>query len=274
MSGDVLERKLEHLRAEFADAGMQDVPKHVRLRNAVLSAIRKGHFRPGDQLPPEQELSRAVGLSLGTVQRALTRLAADRALTREHGRGTFIARSELPAEGLWQFRFVRKMGEAPLPVSVQFIDRRLVRGPGPWADALGPDEKGYCELTRAITVNTDYRCLSRLYARTSRFPKIMKLPQRKMLGNLKKVLADEFDAPTLSLDQFVLPCAFDNEVCASLQIDRGSAGMVVNAIGRSVGAETITFQALYVPAGGYLLEMSPSDGRLQGGRIEKRYGGG
>ena len=270
MSGDVLERNLEHLRAEFADAGMPDVPKHVRLRNAVLSAIRKGHFRPGDQLPPEQELSRAVGLSLGTVQRALTRLAADRALTREHGRGTFIARSELPVEGLWQFRFVEKMGAAPLPVNVEFLDRRLVRGPGPWADALGPDEKGYCELTRAITVNTNYRCLGRLYARISRFPKIMKLPQRKMLGNLKKVLADEFDAPTLSLDQFVLPCVFDDDVCASLEIDRGSAGMVVNAIGRSVGREIITFQALSVPAGGYFLEIPQSDSRAQAARLERR----
>jgi GntR family transcriptional regulator len=269
MADEVLERNLEHLRAEFAHAEMPDVPKHVRLRNAVLSAIRKGHFRPGDQLPPEQELSRAVGLSLGTVQRALTRLAADHALTREHGRGTFIARSELPAEDLWQFRFVRQIGEAPLPVSVDFVDRRLVRGPGPWADALGHDEKGYCELTRNVTVNTDYRCLSRFYARVSRFPKIMKLPQSKMLGNLKRVLAEEFDAPTLSLDQFILPCVFDDAACSQLQIDGGSAGMVVNTVGRSVGREIITFQVLCVPAGGYFLEMPQSDNRPKG-RIDGR----
>jgi len=264
MSDEVLERNLEHLRTEFAQAGMEDVPKHVRMRNAVLSAIRKGHFRPGDQLPPEQELSRAVGISLGTVQRALTRLAADRALTREHGRGTFIARSELPAEELWQFRFVRQIGEAPLPVSVEFVDRRLVRESGPWTQALGDDEKGYFELTRKLTVNGDYRCLSRLYARVGRFPKIMKLSQGKMLGNLKKVLADEFDAPTLSLDQFILPCVFDDEVCSQLAIDRGSDGVVVNAVGRSIGQEVITFQSLWVPVGGYFLEISPSHHRSQG----------
>jgi GntR family transcriptional regulator len=270
MSAEVLERNLEHLRVEFAHAETPDLPKHVRLRNAVLSAIRKGHFRPGDQLPPEQELSRAVGVSLGTVQRALTRLAADRALTREHGRGTFIARSELPVEELWQFRFVERLGEAPLPVSVEFVDRRLLRGPGPWADALGLDEKGYFELTRKLTVNGDFRCLSRLYARLGRFPKIMKLPQSKMTGNLKRVLADEFDVPTLSLDQFILPCTLDDEVCASLQIDRGSSGMAVNAIGRSIGQEIITFQSMFVPAGGYFLEISPSGNRAPGGPSERR----
>jgi GntR family transcriptional regulator len=256
MSDEVVERNLEHLRVEFAHAEMPDVPKHVRLRNAVLSAIRKGHFRPGDQLPPEHELSRAVGLSVGTVQRALARLAADRALTREQGRGTFIARSELPAGELWQFRFVERIGEAPLRVAVEFVGRRLLRGAGPWAETLGPDEKGYCEITRNVTVNSSFRCLSRLYVRLSRFPKVMKLPQSKMVGNLKRVFADEFGAPTLSLDQFILPCVLDDQVCASLEIDRGSAGMVVNAVGRSVGRETITFQALFVPAGGYHLEMS------------------
>jgi DNA-binding GntR family transcriptional regulator len=153
---------------------------------------------------------------------------------------------------------------------VEFVDRRLLRGPGPWVDALGPDEKGYFELTRKLTVNGDFRCLSRLYARLGRFPKIMKLPQSKMTGNLKRVLADEFDVPTLSLDQFILPCTLDNEVCASLQIDSGSSGMVVNAIGRSIGQEIITFQSLFVPAGGYFLEISPSGNRAPGGRHERR----
>jgi GntR family transcriptional regulator len=264
MSVEILERNLEHLRVEFAHAEMPDVPKHVRLRNAVLSAIRKGLFRPGDQLPPEQELSRAVGLSLGTVQRALARLAADRALTREHGRGTFIARTELPPGDMWQFRFVEQMGQAPLPVTVEFVDRRLVRGPGPWVDTLGQDGKGYFEITRNITVNGRFCCLSRLYARVSRFPKIMKLPQTKMSGNLKRVLAEEFDAPTLSLDQFILPCVFDDDVCSSLEIDRGSTGMMVNAVGRSVAQEVITFQSLWVPNGGYFLEISQTGHRPQG----------
>ena len=87
-----MEQNFDHVVAEFAQAAEPGVPKHVRLRNAVLAAIRKGYLKPGDQLPPEQEVSRAVGLSLGTVQRALSNLANERALVREQGRGTFIAK--------------------------------------------------------------------------------------------------------------------------------------------------------------------------------------
>ena len=162
------------------------------------------------------------------------------------------------------------MGAAPLPVTAEFIDRRLVRGPGPWADTLGQDEKGFCEITRNITVNGNFRCLSRLYARVGRFPKIMKLPQTKMSGNLKRVLAEEFDAPTLSLDQFILPGIFDDKVCAALEIDSGSTGMIVNAVGYSIGKEAITFQSLWVPNGGYFLEVSQSGQRRRRARPERR----
>jgi DNA-binding GntR family transcriptional regulator len=243
---------------------MPGIPKHVRLRNAVLSAIRKGYLRPGDQLPPEQELSKSVRLSLGTVQRALHELASEKALTREQGRGTFIAKPALAPEELWQFRFVERFGDTPLPVRVEVLDRRLVRKHGPWVDALGDDDKGYCELMREVIVNESFRCLSRFYVRVSRFPRIMKLPQTKIRGNLRRVLAEEFDAPTRSLEHFILPCVCDTDVCSILDIDRGHAGMVVNTVGRSIGQEAITFQLLWVPAGRYFLEISaavrrPSD---------------
>jgi DNA-binding GntR family transcriptional regulator len=251
-----VEQNFRHVVTEFAQASMPGVPKHVRLRNAVLSAIRKGYLRPGDQLPPEQELSKAVGLSLGTVQRALGSLATERALTREQGRGTFISRPELPPDDLWQFRFVERYGGVPLPVSVELLDRRLVRERRPWLDVLGYDERGYCELTRVVTVNKSLRCLSRVYVCISRFPRVMKIQQTRISGNLKRFFAEEFDTPTHAVEQFILPCVLNNEACSLLEIDRGSAGMVVNTIGRSVGQEAITFQALWVPIGEYHLEVT------------------
>lgn len=244
-----------HIITEFSQATMAGIPKHVRLRNALLSAIRKGYLRPGDQLPPEQELSRGVGLSLGTVQRALGSLATERALTREQGRGTFVSRPGLPPDDLWQFRFVERYGGEPLPVTVEPLDRQLVRERRPWLEVLGDDDRGYCELTRLVTVNESFRCLSRVYVCVSRFPRIMKIQLRKLTGNFKRFLAEEFDTPTHAIEQFMMPCVLDGEACSQLEIARGSAGMVVNTIGRSAGREAIMFQSLSVPNGPYYLEV-------------------
>ena len=251
-----MDQNFNHVVEEFAQAAMPGVPKHVRLRNAVLAAIRKGHLKPGDQLPPEQEVCKAVGLSLGTVQRALGSLANDRTLVREQGRGTFISKPELPFDELWQFRFVRRYGEPPVPVSVVILDRRIVRERGPWLDVLGHDDRGYCEFKRLVVVNNDFRCLSRVTMRVSRFPGIMKIPQSKIVGNMKRFLADEFDTVTNSIEQFAAPGVLDDETCALLEIESGSAGMCVNSIGRTVSQEAITFQSLWIPAGDYYLELN------------------
>jgi DNA-binding GntR family transcriptional regulator len=254
--GEIMEQDFNYVVSELAQAAAPGIPKHVRLRNALLSAIRKGYLKPGDQLPPEQELSKVIGLSLGTVQRALGSLANERTLTREQGRGTFISKSDLSPDDLWQFRFVDKFGAAPLPVSVVLLDRRLLRERRPELDVLGYDERGYCELKRLVIVNENFRCLSRVYVRISRFPKIMKMEISRIRGNLKTLLAEEFNAPTRSLDQFILTCILADEVCSALKIKRGSAGMVVNTIGQSIGQEAITVQSLLVPAAQYFLEVS------------------
>ena len=253
-----MEQSHRHIVAEFAQAAMPGIPKHVRLKQAVLSAIRKGYLKPGDQLPPEQELSKAVGLSLGTVQRALGNLATERALTREQGRGTFISRPDLSPDDVWQFRFIERYGGEPLPVSIELVDRRVVRSRRPWLDVLDADNSGYCELTRFVTVNKSLRCLSRVYVAISRFPKIMRVRESKLTGNLRRFLAEEFNAPTLSVEQFVRPCLFDKETCSLLEVAAGSAGMLTNIIGRSVGREAITLQALWVPEGKYYLQVAAS----------------
>lgn len=245
----------KHVVDEFAQGSTPGLPKHMRLKNAVLSAIRKGYLKPGDQLPPELDLSKAVGLSLGTVQRALSNLAMDRAVTREQGRGTFISKPELSLDELWQYRFVERYGGAPLPVSVELISRQLMGEQSPWLDALGFDERGYCELTRFVTVNNSFRCLSRIYVRNSRFPKLMRIQQAKIAGNLKRFLAEEFQTPTHAVEQFIQPCKIDNDVCSLLKIARGSTGMLLNSVGRTVGQEPITFQALWIPSGPYHLQM-------------------
>ena len=80
-----------------------------------------GHWATGDKLPPEKEIADAVGLSLGTVQKALSRLAADNVVVRRHGHGTFVSPSS-QAEQLLHFRFIGDDGVALMPVYAEAID--------------------------------------------------------------------------------------------------------------------------------------------------------
>jgi len=62
-----------------------------------------GNHRPGDRLPPEQEIAAMLGISRGTLRLALERLAANGEIVRRQGSGTYVGRVAVPSafsEGL------------------------------------------------------------------------------------------------------------------------------------------------------------------------------
>jgi DNA-binding GntR family transcriptional regulator len=78
------------------------------------------------------------------------------------------------------------------------------------------------------------------------------------------VFCEEFDAPTLTLEQYVEPSKFDSEICALLGLPSGSVGVVLHTTGRSVGQEAMTYQSLWMPAGNYMLEIAAGRNRPTG----------
>lgn len=40
------------------------LPKHIQLGNAIIDLINAGTLTTGDQIPPEQQLSQSLGMSL------------------------------------------------------------------------------------------------------------------------------------------------------------------------------------------------------------------
>ena len=61
--------------------------------DALRSWLQTGRHRPGDRLPPEQELSAALGISRGTLRTALRRLEESGEIVRRQGSGTFVGQS-------------------------------------------------------------------------------------------------------------------------------------------------------------------------------------
>jgi len=57
----------------------------------VRGVILRGELRPGEQLPPERELARRIGVSRPSVRAGLRSLAAKGVLVTRRGAGTFVA---------------------------------------------------------------------------------------------------------------------------------------------------------------------------------------
>ena len=68
------------------------VPLYHQLKMLILRKIEEGHLKPDDQLPPEDKLAQAYGVSKITVRQALRELSAEGYIRRQQGRGTFVQR--------------------------------------------------------------------------------------------------------------------------------------------------------------------------------------
>jgi DNA-binding GntR family transcriptional regulator len=60
---------------------------------ALRSWLATGRHRPGERLPPEQELSAHLGISRGTLRTALQRLEDSAEIVRRQGSGTYVGRA-------------------------------------------------------------------------------------------------------------------------------------------------------------------------------------
>ena len=80
----------------------QTLPKHPRLRLALINAVEAGELSVGTKVAGERELSAALGLSLGTTQKALGKLMDEGFLVRRQGHGTFVGSVRQPIAGSWR----------------------------------------------------------------------------------------------------------------------------------------------------------------------------
>ncbi len=230
-------------------AGLAALPKHARLREAIVAAVHAGELRAGMKMAGERELSASLGLSLGTTQKALGRLVDEGFLVRRQGHGTFVGTARHPVAGSWHYRFVDTDGETELPVFTTVLERTIVTDEGPWSHALGPDDRGYVMLLRRLEIGGRFECTSRMYLPATRFARLRTIAARRLADtNLKSLLESEFAAPTLHSDgvAHVLRCpAADARL---LNVAAGSPGLQVQICTYSFGRAPIAWQRMFVPA--------------------------
>jgi GntR family transcriptional regulator len=77
-------------------------PLYARVRDRLRQRIAAGAWLPGAMIPSEHEIAAELGVSQGTVRKALDELTEERLLVRRQGRGTFVAEHDA-SRALFQF---------------------------------------------------------------------------------------------------------------------------------------------------------------------------
>lgn len=118
-------------------AGTESMPLYLRVLETFRDRLFRGIWKPGDMLPTENELSEELGVSSGTIRRAILSLVQEGQISRRPGKGSFVTRISSQASLARFFRFresdtgesspteIRVAGISVLPEAPKMVAEKL-----------------------------------------------------------------------------------------------------------------------------------------------------
>jgi DNA-binding GntR family transcriptional regulator len=217
--------------------------KLARVCDSIVGRIESGALRQGDRLPSEERLAAGFRVSVGTVQKALSRLAHSGLISREHGRGTFVSGSRVGPGDVHYLRFRDADGrDLPHYINVRSV-RRSKRG-GPWSEFLGPGVN--IRIERMMSVGGKVELYSEFWLREAEFARLkggLNGGQRRYLErNLRLLLGQELALPTLRVDQLIRFERLPEPVSDALGLDPEQPGFVMEVRGYTLRDRPLFYQ--------------------------------
>lgn len=104
-------------------------PLYRQVYDYLVRQIATGAWRPAEALPSEQDLAGELGVSQGTVRKALDVIAAEQLVERRQGKGTYVAEQTQERALFRFFRWAYPGGQRAIPTSMgETVKRRAATG--------------------------------------------------------------------------------------------------------------------------------------------------
>lgn len=97
--------------------GKGSISLYMQIRDLLIAKVGKGEWLPGGIIPSEINLAQELGVSQGTVRKAITELVENNVLTRRQGRGTFVSNHDIDRALFYFFHIADNNGYKVLPDS-------------------------------------------------------------------------------------------------------------------------------------------------------------
>jgi GntR family transcriptional regulator len=223
-------------------------PKYARVFEAFTEAIRRGDFKPGERIPAESALCAQLSVSLGTLQKALGKLADSGLVVRNRRTGTFVADRRSQASEAWVYRFRDpRTGELQLPfVRVLAVAEDTSRGP--WRELLATDR--CVRLDRLVWIENDPPAFTSVYFAYQHGRVLLDTPLEELHGSsAHRVMVEHFNLPTLRVEHRIGCRKLTREACDWLHVPNGTFGTVWDVGDHSIDDKAILFQRLQLPPG-------------------------
>lgn len=241
----VVDDLIASIVAPRADMGR---PKYLRLVDAFAECVLTGRFKPGQRVPTETALARQLPVSVGTIQKALGKLASDGLVVRHRKTGTFIAERRSQVNEVFVYRFKDpETGRTMLPF-VRTLAVERDHNNGPWRDVLGISKA--VRVDRLVWFDQQPPAFSSVYFTFEHGREFLEIPLEDLHGlSVHRRLIERFNLPTIRMEHKVSCRGLDARACDHLMLADKTAGLVWDIVDFSIGDAPLLFQRYQLPPG-------------------------
>lgn len=248
--------KIHPLRTYMDEASKPGRTKRTAARLALSAAMHDGLLKPGDPLPPEVELTKILGVSLGTVQAALRQLQETGVIVRRRGDGSRVASTEPLHTSIWHFRFVRLRDGTPLHQVAEYIAIETIKETGMWSAFLG-DKPAYLRISRRYAARDCAPFGAEMYLDPQLVPGLATVdPDEFKMVNIRTQLEARYGIVVRGTRQLVQLAKLGDTTAKRLGLKPRQQVFEIHASTFGPAQHPIYFQRIFVPASDYALDFS------------------
>ncbi|MCZ8185429.1 MAG: GntR family transcriptional regulator [Beijerinckiaceae bacterium] len=216
------------------------LPLYRQVKSLLVRRIAERFWQPGEILPSEMQIAAELGVSQGTVRKALDEMTAERLLVRRQGRGTFVARHD---ESRILFQFFKIVPETGIPVFPESHLRRVetaLASPEEVARlALRPGDS-VIRIARVRSLNGRPTISEYLALPLERFPGLV--GQADIPNNLYDHFASDYGITIAGGDESLRAMAAPAEDAALLGIPEGTPLLAIDRVALDLDGKPVEWR--------------------------------
>lgn len=103
------------------------IPLYHQIWDRLRSDIKAGNIKPGEALPPEEQLAKVYGVSRLTVRQAIASLVEEGLVYRQRGKGSFVTELKIEQKLNQITSFSEEMAQRGLVASAKILSTAVIK---------------------------------------------------------------------------------------------------------------------------------------------------
>ena len=225
-------------------------PLYKQVYDLLTARLVKGEWKPAEPLPSEMALAEQLGVSQGTVRKALNQMVAEKLLDRRQGKGTFVAEHTQESSLFRFFRHRLPGGESVIPeTEVLDVTRTRASSRAQLCLSLSASDE-VTAMTRLRSVLGQPTIYEVIYQPQAIFPNLDQ--QAEIPNSLYTLYQEKYGVSIVEVKDEIHAAALPAEAAEPLGLQVGTPVLMIERASVSLDGRTVEWSQSYCSSENYV----------------------